>query len=103
MQYEDEPLTAQVEAEQIDVELDETKVAKKMARQTAIDFKDREYDSDDEIKKNMKTYDERLTYINKYDNLIYKHQTKKTDLGEIQSAIKDNGLPIVLHEREIME
>ena len=63
-----------------------------------IDIKDREYDSDDEVKLQMKTYDDRLSFINKIDAKAYtKSQSTKPQ------SIKDSGLPIVLHEREIME
>lgn len=45
---------------------------KKLARQKEIDFKDRDYDSDDDLKKSMMTYDDRLTFINKCDASLYK-------------------------------
>jgi len=45
---------------------------KKLARQKEIDFKDRDYDSDDDLKKSMMTYDDRLTFINKCDTSLYK-------------------------------
>ena len=40
---------------------------RKLEDRIAKDHKDREYDSDDEIKAAMKTYDDRLTFINKVD------------------------------------
>ena len=73
---------------------------KKLARQKEIDFKDREYDSDDDLKKSMMTYDDRLTFINKFDADLYRATDRP--LGA-QIAQKESKLPIVLHEREIME
>jgi hypothetical protein len=61
-------------------------------------LKDREYDSDDELKRKMVTYDERLTFINKFDA---KHFQTSDQVSPVKN--KDTGLPIVLHEREIME
>ena len=53
------------------IHMSEVKALKHLARQTAIDVKDREYDSDDEIKLEMKTYDDRLSFINKIDAQAY--------------------------------
>ena len=86
----------------------ESKHEELMAKRKAQDFKDREYDSDDEIKKEMMTYDDRLTYINQVDYQRYgearpsqAEQPNTTQLKEDEES-KDQ-LPIVLHEREIME
>ena len=35
------------------------------------DFKDREYDSDDDLRKEMTTYDDRMTYVNKADLKVF--------------------------------
>ena len=35
------------------------------------DLKDREYDSDDEVRKEMTTYDDRMTYCNKVDRKVF--------------------------------
>lgn len=72
-----------------------------MARQNEQAYKDREYDSDDELKKKMMTFDERLSFITKCDADAYR-SLGKTELVA-NKQIKDSGLPIVLHEREIME
>ena len=36
-----------------------------------LDYKDRDYDSDDDIKKEMMTYDDRLTFINQVDLKLF--------------------------------
>ena len=76
------------------------------------DFKDREYDSDDDLRKEMLTYDDRLTFVNKIDSKLF-NSTKKdldqTSLNREKSLEADaetdqtSKLPIVFHEREIME
>ena len=35
------------------------------------DLKDREYDSDDDLRKEMTTYDDRMTYVNKADLKVF--------------------------------
>lgn len=35
------------------------------------DWKDREYDSDDDLKKAMMTYDDRLTFVNELDHKVF--------------------------------
>ena len=35
------------------------------------DFKDREYDSDDDLRNEMTTYDDRMTYVNKADLKVF--------------------------------
>lgn len=49
------------------VELPEQVNYKKVERRVAQDYKDREYDSDDEVRREMLTFDERLTLVNKID------------------------------------
>lgn len=36
-----------------------------------MDYKDREYDSDDDLRKEMMTYDDRLTFVNKLDFKLF--------------------------------
>jgi hypothetical protein len=45
-------------------------------KQALMDYKDREYDSDDEVKQQMMTYDDRLTLINQLDHQNYVNQKK---------------------------
>jgi hypothetical protein len=44
---------------------------KQIERQAEIDWRDRDHDSEDEEKREMMTYDERLTLINKLDYQNY--------------------------------
>jgi hypothetical protein len=41
-----------------------------------IDYRDREHDSDDELKQEMMTYDDRLTIINRCDYRNYLNLNK---------------------------
>jgi len=45
------------------------------------------------------TYDDRLTFINQRDAKVFNRQV----VPDTQTKNKDSGLPIILHEREIME
>ena len=47
--------------------LSENKLAALLLKRKQQDFKDREYDSDDDLKKEMLTYDDRLTFVNHAD------------------------------------
>lgn len=49
----------------------------------------------------MLTFDDRLSFINKVDTKLFKDQIQSEQSIKVQS--KDTGLPILLHEREIME
>ena len=40
-------------------------------RRVALDYKDRDYDSDDDVRKEMLTYDDRLSYINEVDRKLF--------------------------------
>ena len=51
--------------------LSENKLAAMLLRRKQQDFKDREYDCDDEIKKEMLTYDDRLTFVNELDLSVF--------------------------------
>ena len=46
-------------------------MAKIQQRREALDYKDRDYDSDDDVRKEMTTYDDRLTYINEVDCKLF--------------------------------
>lgn len=90
------------------------------------DWKDREYDSDDDLKKQMMTYDDRLTFVNELDHKVFgspinpkdadapkksKTSSKTTSAAAVvntgaapeEQETTQQQLPIVLHEREIME
>ena len=47
--------------------LSENKLAALLLKRKQQDYKDREYDSDDDLKKEMLTYDDRLTFVNHTD------------------------------------
>lgn len=66
------------------IELDEQRRLKRIARQQEIDFKDRDYDSDDDLKKAMMTYDDRLTFINKCDACVFRRSRTGPDAGPIK-------------------
>ena len=51
--------------------LSENKIAAFLYKQRQQDYKDREYDSDDDLRKEMMTFDDRLTFINKLDRKIF--------------------------------
>ena len=82
-----------------------------MQKREAQDYKDREVDSDDEARKEMMTFDERLTYINMVDRKIFGVDEAKKEEAEKaidqsnlnEKEIPEEKLPIILHEREIME
>lgn len=78
-----------------------------MEKQAKIDYKDREYDSDDDIRAQMMTYDDRLSIINKIDHMNFKNLSAKngkpfTETAQVKTTT-NNELPIIMHEREIME
>lgn len=54
--------------------------AKQQEKQARMDYMDRFYDSDQDVKTQMMTYDDRLTIINKLDFANY--QNKKTNVTE---------------------
>lgn len=81
--------------------------SKQIEKQAKIDYKDREYDSDDDIRAQMMTYDDRLSIINKIDHMNFKNLQAKndklfTDTAQVKTTT-NNELPIIMHEREIME
>ena len=47
--------------------LSENKLAALLLKRKQQDYKDREYDSDDDLRKEMLTYDDRLTFVNHTD------------------------------------
>ena len=51
--------------------LSENKIAAFLYKQKQQEYKDREYDSDDDLRKEMMTFDDRLTFINKLDLKIF--------------------------------
>jgi HrpA-like RNA helicase len=52
----------------------------------------------------MMTYDDRLTLINKLDHTNYVNSGATIAEEQVKAAVlADTGLPIVMHEREIME
>lgn len=51
--------------------LSENKIAAMLLRRVKMDYKDREYDSDDDLRKEMMTYDDRLTFVNKLDFKLF--------------------------------
>jgi HrpA-like RNA helicase len=52
----------------------------------------------------MMTFDDRLTLINKLDHTNYLNSGAKITDEQVKAAVlADTGLPIVMHEREIME
>ena len=107
--------------------MSENKLASHLLKRRQQDYKDREYDSDDEIRKEMMTYDDRMTFVNNLDREVFAKDSEKevtapvaevkpvvqpeaaaatatTATGEQkEEAAQDNQLPIILHEREIME
>ena len=50
---------------------EQTKHEQLLEKRRKQDLKDKEYDSDDDLKKEMLTYDDRLSYINKIDRQIH--------------------------------
>ena len=50
-----------------------------MQKREAQDYKDREVDSDDEARKEMMTFDERLTYINLIDRKVFGASEEKKE------------------------
>ena len=59
--------------------LSENKIAAFLYKQRQQEYKDREYDSDDDLRKEMMTFDDRLTYINKLDQKIFGSSSKKEE------------------------
>jgi len=82
-------------------------------------LKDQEYDSDEDLRKEMMTYDERLAFVNTVDFEVHGDptaahlvgsagqdsvSTKEQSLEQAKAMSEDsNQLPIILHEREIIE
>jgi HrpA-like RNA helicase len=80
----------------------------------ALNKKNEEYDSDDEIKADMMALDQKLGLINDADYDVYKHLAPvkvepvvhegatepKPDEEEVKEV---QALPILMHERELME
>lgn len=99
--------------------LSENKLASLLLKRKQQDYKDREYDSDDDLRKEMLTYDDRLTFVNKLDHKVFgKELTEEEEAAKAELEKQNRGsrtgqkesegeekqqLPIVLHEREIME
>lgn len=77
---------------------------KQLDKQALKDVQDR-YDSDDEVKIKLMTFDDRLTLINKLDHQNYLNSvaSSETKPEQVTARPNDTALPIVLHEREIME
>lgn len=55
--------------------LSENKLAALLLKQKQQEWKDREYDSDDDLRKEMLTYDDRLTFVNKTDREVFSTDT----------------------------
>ena len=72
-----------------------------LQRREAQDYKDRDYDSDDDIKKEMMTYDDRLTFINKVDHRLFgkDEEVKKKE----ETKQKEEEINKELNEKEIPE
>ena len=51
--------------------LSENKLASFLLKRKQQDYKDREYDSDDDLRKEMMTFDDRLTFVNKLDQKVF--------------------------------
>lgn len=105
---------AQLAAEMPDISgLSENKLAALLLKRKQQDYKDREYDSDDDIRKEQLTYDDKITFINLTDREVFSVNEEERvpkiqdDQAKTASTEKEEEqetkLPIVLHEREIME
>ena len=55
-----------------------------MQKREALDYKDRDYDSDDDVRKEMMTFDDRLTFINNVDRKLF-----GKDKEEVQNPVKE--------------
>ena len=88
--------------------LSENKLASMLLKRRQQEYKDRDYDSDDDLRKEMLTYDDRLTFVNKVDYKLFhteaveKAKTADSE-GKVDEDAEQQRLPIILHEREIME
>ena len=84
--------------------LSENKLASMLLKRRQQDWKDREYDSDDDLKKQMMTYDDRLTFVNDLDHKVFGSSTNPK--SEVSTAPKKskpsskNSVPIVVKTAE---
>ena len=91
--------------------LSEKKLASLLLKRKQQEYQDREYDSDDDLRKEMLTYDDKITFINNLDQKVFESNAsvKNTSITKAKKTSPEGKeedqtqLPIVLHEREIME
>ena len=67
--------------------LSENKLAAMLLKRQQQDYKDREYDSDDDLRKEMLTYDDRMTYVNQLDSKVFAKEGKSAE-NKDKSSLK---------------
>ncbi len=79
---------------------------RQIEKQQKLDYKDRDYDSDDDVKKDLLSFDEKLVFINDCDQKRFSSDGLKKRYpinADTEVVEQENVLPIVMHERELME
>ena len=55
------------------------------------EYKDRDYDSDDDLRKEMLTYDDRLTFVNKVDyKLFHTEAVEKAKTADSEGKVDED-------------